>query len=422
MRWRIALLLIFIFILSVSSYALALQKGDDLISDDELKKDAPRVYIDCHRCDRDYIRTEITFVNYVRDRMDADVHVLITTQSTGSGGTEYTMEFIGRRDFAHIGHKLIYITDRTNTRDEVRKGMVEMLKKGLFPYVMHSPIAKHIKIVFDQELEPTAVEDKWNFWVFNIGLDGHLDGEESRQFRSIRGDISANRVTPEMKLRLGVSGDFNEDSFEIDGEKIVSTASEKEIRAMYVKSLSDHWSAGGWTEVESETYSNMDLQFTLAPAIEFNVYPYYESTRRQLRFSYRLNFYFNNYIEETIFGKMSENLIGQSLRVTLEVRQPWGNASISMYGSHYFHDFSKYRMGVRGWLSVRLVRGLNLDMWGGYSRIHDQLNLPKGEASIDEVLLRRRELATGYDYSISVGLSYTFGSVYSNVVNPRFGR
>ncbi|MFC2165844.1 hypothetical protein ACFLT2_12725, partial [Acidobacteriota bacterium] len=410
MRSRIALLLTLVFILSVSSSALGLQTDDELISNDELKKDAPRVYVDCHRCDRDYIRTEITFVNYVRDRMDADVHILITTQRTGSGGTEYTMEFIGRRDFAHIGHKLIYITDRIGTRDEVRKGMVEVLKRGLFPYVMHSPIAKYIKIVFDRELEPTAVEDKWNFWIFNIGLDGFLEGEQSRQFRSISGNISASRVTPEMKLRLGVSGNFNEDSFEIDGEEIVSTASDKEIRGMYVKSLSDHWSAGGWAEVESETYSNMDLQFNIAPAIEYNVYPYYESTRRQLRFLYRLNFYINNYMEETIFGKMSENLFGQSLRATLEVRQPWGNVSVSVDGSHYFHDISKYRLGVRGWLSVRLVRGLNLDIWGRYSRIHDQVNLPTGEASIDEVLLRRRELATGYDYRISVGLSYTFGS------------
>jgi hypothetical protein len=29
-------------------------------------------------------------------------------------------------------------------------------------------------------------------------------------------------------------------------------------------------------------------------------------------------------------------------------------------------------------------------------------------------------LQTGYAYYGSVGLSYTFGSVFSNVVNPRF--
>ena len=389
---------------------------------EELKKAAPKVFIDCRRCDRDYIRTEITFVNYVRDRQDADVHVLITTQRTGSGGQEYTMEFIGQRDYSSIRHTLKYVSNRTDVRDEVREGYVEALKKGFFPFVMHSPIADHISILFKEELEPTAVEDKWNFWIFNVGLRGSVSGEESRSERSIRGNISANRVTPAMKLRMSVSGEFEEDTFDINGDTIVSTSSEKEIDGMYVKSLGDHWSAGGWTELESSTYGNYDLKFNLAPAIEYNFFPYYESTRRRLRVLYRLNYYYNEYIEETVYEKTSESLWGQSLDVTLEVKQPWGNATISVDGSHYFHDASKNRVSLWGHMSIRLVRGLNLDIFGSYSRIRDQLNLPKGDASLDEILLRRRELATDYDYRISIGLSYTFGSVYSNVVNPRFGR
>lgn len=407
-----------LFCFSVSLFA------DDvaLTYQEELKKAAPKVFIDCRRCDRDYIRTEITFVNYVRDRHDADVHVLITTQRTGSGGQEYTMEFIGQKDYSSIRHTLKYVSNRTDVRDEVRKGYVEVLKKGLFPFVMNSPIADHISILFKEKLEPTSVEDKWNFWIFNVGLRGSVSGEESRSERSIRGNISANRVTPEMKLRMSVSGEFEEDTFDINGDTIVSTSSEKDIDGMYVKSFGDHWSAGGWTELESSTYSNYDLKFNLAPAIEYNFFPYYESTRRRLRVLYRLNYYYNNYIEETIYEKTSESLWGQSLDVTLEVKQPWGNATISVDGSHYFHDASKNRVSLWGHMSIRLVRGLNLDIFGSYSRIHDQLNLPKGDASLDEILLRRRELATDYDYRISIGLSYTFGSVYSNVVNPRFGR
>lgn len=407
-----------LFCFSVSLFA------DDvaLTYQEELKKAAPKVFIDCRRCDRDYIRTEITFVNYVRDRHDADVHVLITTQRTGSGGQEYTMEFIGQKDYSSIRHTLKHVSNRTDVRDEVRKGYVEVLKKGLFPFVMNSPLAEHISILFKEKLEPTAVEDKWNFWIFNVGLRGSVSGEESRSERSIRGNISANRVTPEMKLRMSVSGEFEEDTFDINGDTIVSTSSEKDIDGMYVKSFGDHWSAGGWTELESSTYSNYDLKFNLAPAIEYNFFPYYESTRRRLRVLYRLNYYYNNYIEETIYEKTSESLWGQSLDVTLEVKQPWGNATISVDGSHYFHDASKNRVSLWGHMSIRLVRGLNLDIFGSYSRIHDQLNLPKGDASLDEILLRRRELATDYDYRISIGLSYTFGSVYSNVVNPRFGR
>ena len=102
----------------------------------------------------------------------------------------------------------------------------------------------------------------------------------------------------------------------------------------------------------------------IAPAIEYNFFPYYESTRRRLRVLYRLNYYHNNYIEETIFDKTSESLWGRSLDVTLEVKQPWGNASISVDGSHNFHDASKNRVSLWGLMSIRLVRGLNLDVFG----------------------------------------------------------
>jgi hypothetical protein len=79
------------------------------------------------------------------------------------------------------------------------------------------------------------------------------------------------------------------------------------------------------------------------------------------------------------------------------------------------------RFRVGGLVSFRLFKGLSMNFWGSYESIHDQLSLPVGDLTLDEILLRRKELATGYDYSLSVGFSYTFGSVYSNVVNPRFG-
>jgi hypothetical protein len=56
-----------------------------------------------------------------------------------------------------------------------------------------------------------------------------------------------------------------------------------------------------------------------------------------------------------------------------------------------------------------------------YSRIRDQLSLMRGDATLEEILLRRKEISTTYRYFISVGLSYTFGSTRSKVVNPRFG-
>ena len=399
-----------------------LSADEPKVNVDKLKEAAPKVFLDCRRCDRDYFRDEITYINYVRDRKDADIHVLVTEQSTGSGGREYTFAFIGLNQFAGLDNTLTYSSGPNDTRDETRKGQVEVMKRGLFPYVLNTPIAEHIYLSFRQKLEPTAVKDPWHFWVFSVSGDGRISGESSRTSRSLDVNISANRVTPEWKIRLGLSGEFDKRTYDYEDEYIESISEEKNATSMVVRSINDHWSVGGWVEAEANTYSNLDLLFTLAPAVEYNLWPYSESTRRQLRFRYRIGYNYANYIEVTIYDKISQTLFNQSLTVSLEIREPWGSVSTSLEGSHYIHDFKMNRLEWNGFLDIRLFKGLSLDIWGRYDLIHDQLSLPIGEASIDEVLLARKELATAYDYSISVGLRYTFGSVYSNVVNPRFGR
>ena len=209
---------------------------------------------------------------------------------------------------------------------------------------------------------------------------------------------------------------------EQQAEKTIKTEQdETDFTGMVVKSLGEHWSAGGWVEVESSTYGNVDVHFNLAPAIEYNFFPYSESTRRQLRVLYRIGWHHINYIEETIFEKLKETLYRESLTVTLESREPWGSISTSLEGGHYFHDFNKFRLNLYGNIDLRIFKGLSLDIRGRYAMIRDQLALPKAGASLDEVLLERKELATDYDYRFSIGLRYTFGSVFSNVVNPRFG-
>jgi hypothetical protein len=46
--------------------------------------------------------------------------------------------------------------------------------------------------------------------------------------------------------------------------------------------------------------------------------------------------------------------------------------------------------------------------------------LRAGDTSIEDILLRRRELATDFEFSGSVAITYTFGSDFANVVNTRF--
>src|SRR5205823_14839731 len=104
-----------------------------------------RVFLDCNRCDDNYVKKEVTFIDYVRNREDADVHVLVTTQETGGGGNEWTLKFIG------LGPKnqgadqtLTYNSTATATGAEIRAGFVEVSKLGLVRYAVNTPIADRL--------------------------------------------------------------------------------------------------------------------------------------------------------------------------------------------------------------------------------------------------------------------------------------
>ncbi len=409
--------LIFICLVFVSSL-IAQESTFDI---EELKKSAPKVFIDCDHCDIDFIRIEITFVNYVWDRQEADVHILITTQSTGGGGREYTIAFIGLKDYEDLQNSLKFFSNRLETEDEIRNNLVQTLKLGLGPYVARTPMAKGIRFMLMEDVKPTDVEDKWNFWVFNVSVDSELRGEEQRKSTELSGNISVNRVTLDSKLRMGLDIDSEKDTYEVDSKTISSASERTDFNGLYVKSISDHWSVGGWVSVSSSTYSNIDFAYTIHPAIEYNFFPYSQSTRRQLRALYKVGYGHHKYREMTVFDKTEEGLWNQSLSLTLELNEPWGTAELSLEGSHYFHDLKKNRLELSGDLSLRIYKGLSLNIEGRYSAIHDQVALPRGEVTLEEILLRRRELASGYRYSAEIGLSYRFGSVFSNVVNPRFG-
>jgi len=379
------------------------------------------VYLDCDRCDEDFIRTEIGFINYVRDRAQADVHILVTTQASGGGGVEYTLTFIGKDRFAGVNDTLTFTSKKADTEDMVRQGMVRTLKLGLIRYASRTPSAEFITISSTAASPNAEEKDQWDYWVFSISTSTYVNGEQASTSASLYGSLSANRVTKDMKINSSVSFDYYENKYDYEDYAYESYSRGKNFNSLIVFSLTDQWSAGGYLSMFTSTYNNTEFSVTPAPAIEYDLYPYSESTRRQLRFLYRIGFTYVRYNDSTIYDKTSEQLAREGLTIALDVKEPWGSAGISLEGSHYFHDLSKYNIGVFGNISLQLIEGLSLDIFGDYGRIHDQLSLEKGGATQEEILLRQRALETGYRYFVSVGLSYTFGSIYNNIVNPRFG-
>ena len=140
-----------------------------------------------------------------------------------------------------------------------------------------------------------------------------------------------------------------------------------------------------------------------------------------LTFQYTVGHDIHHYREETIFGKMREQLFDHRGEVGLSLRQPWGSANASVSLSQYLNDLKKYSLGIDGGTNVRLFKGFSFNVFGEYSRTRDQIYLPKGTASTEDILLRQRQLFTGYQYFFNFGINYSFGSIFNNIVNPRFG-
>lgn len=413
------LVLALILGLGLARRPAAAQTGQQNI--DELKKTAVKVFLDCDSCDLAYIKTEITFVNYVRDRLEAQVHILITTQGTGGGGVEYTLTFMGQNNLKDVNDVQRYFSMKTDTSDDVRRGLVKALKMGLMSYVGRTPIARRIAIDYTRPETAGPGRDRWHSWVFSLSGNGYFSGEESYMHRMVETSFSVNRVTPASKVKLGLSVDTSKTKYDIDDTIITGTKSSWNTSALYVKSLGDHWSAGGYIEAESSLYSNIDLSLVLAPAVEYNFFTYAQSTRRQLRALYKLALIPVNYREETVYGKLRETLVQGSLSLTLDLREKWGTVSLSVDGSHYFHDFSKYRVDTFGIVNLRLYKGLSVYIMGGYSWIHDQLSLLGRDPTYEETLLRLRELPMNSNYFVAFGFQFQFGSIFTNVINPRFG-
>ena len=384
---------------------------------DTLRKDALNVFMEAS----DYIRKEIPYVNYVRDIKDAGLYIISTSQSTGSGGVEYTYFFIGQNENEGMRDTLMFTSNPDETSEIIRANQVKTLKLGLVRYVARTPLSKYISIGFSEPLSETVTSDKWNSWVFKTSVSGYASGEKSYRTSYLNGSFSANRVTEKLKSSLSMRYSYSADEYEVDDELIKSEYNSKSLSGLLVGSLTDHWSVGGSLYAGASKYNNTDLSFDIQPGIEYNVFPYSESTRRQLRIAYKAGFSYVNYIDTTIYNKVKENLLSHSLTINYEIIQKWGSVDLSLGYSNYLHDWTKNNVSLNAFLDLRIAKGLSLNFGGGGAIVHDQLGLVKGGATQQDVLLRLRELETQFEYFTSFGLTYTFGSIYNNVVNPRFG-
>jgi len=396
--------------------------GQEVVADSSVqRKDGLRIFIDCARCDRNYIREEIPYVNYVRDVKEAQLYILETRETTGSGGNKYTYAFVGQQDFSGLNDTLFYSSRPDDNRDYERIWRTQMLKMGMMPYVAKTPLYSEVVIDPTEGVEQQVIEDRWANWVFELQAEPDFEGEEALKELSFRSSVSATKITHDWKLEIDFDHRYTRTKYTFEDTLYTNYKSFQGLDLLVVKSIGEHWSAGMRANQLTSSFNNIRLGLEVLPSVEYNIFPYSKSTHRQLRFLYGIGNSYRLYSDTTIFNQIEEMLWKQQLQIAYQVQEKWGSINVSLEGSNFFHDFTKNRIELSGIINIRILKGLSFRIFGGVARINDQLSLVRGEASEAEILLQLQELETSYNAEGRLGITYTFGSIYNNIVNPRFG-
>jgi hypothetical protein len=385
-----------------------------------------KVYLDCSDCFGDYIREEVDMVEYVRDPAEADVHIIVSQSDTGSGGIERAVALIGIGRFKGLEFKSRALSQSGDTEDTQRQRLATAITIGLLNYLSSDGIKGGLTVQVEQTAlsgQAGPATDSWNFWVMSLQGSVAMTGEESSRELDLEAQLGADRITDEWKITMGLEIEYRREDFDLnEDEPLRAERQQRDFDALVARSLSDHWSLGGRASIDSSTFDNIAIRSFAGPAIEYNLFPYSQYTRRQLRIGYAAGPYYARYREETLSFKISDMMAQQEASVALDQREPWGSLQAEVEYSTFLPDASLYRIQLEGDVNVRLARGLSLSIEGSTSRIRDQISIPRRGVTEEEVLLRLRRLRSGYEYNLQVGLTYTFGSIFNTIVNPRFGQ
>lgn len=395
--------------------------SDAQISDSSYNENYLRVYLDGTGDWENYIKVKFWFVNYMRDPQLAQVQVIVSNQTTASGGLEYSVFFIGRQNFEGRNDTLKLIASVDNSNRETRDELTNVIAMGMMPYLVRNGQQKYLTYDYtNHEKLILQNKDKWNNWVFTTTLNSNLNADAVSNVFAGDGSLSAAHITDKWKERFTVGGTYSNNSYETSTYSFAGTTLIKNVNGLIVKSISNHWSWGLEPAFYASTYSNIRSQFSFSPGLEYDVFPYSESVNHLFTFKYRLTPFYNTYIDSSVFNKTQELIVAHVLDATFTRIEKWGNLSTTITGSHYLNHPKAYRVDAVGQMNFHLAKGLFFNFTGNVSLINNQLSISKQSLLPEQIILQQRETLTNYSYGFQVGIIYTFGSIFNNIVNPRY--
>jgi hypothetical protein len=384
------------------------------------------VFLDCTNggeCYLDFIRKELNILTFVRDRIDADVQVIITNQWNANGGAQSNLILVGRKTFEKHSDTLTYFIDPNLTEDDKRNLLAKNLRIALFPFIMETEIGKKMEVTYPsrEDLGMDSVKkDPWNFWVFQLGVNGSTDGNENYLNMYGSGYVSINRETEKARTGIYFNTFLSKQEYKDNGETYVYDFQTYYGEANHSVKMTNHIAIGVSSFYSKSIYSNFKNRISLQPRFEYSIFPYKEFNTKRLILGIDVGPQFNQYIDTTIYLKNQELVFQENVSLISSFTKPWGSINVGLFWSNYLHDFTKNQFSLNGAISMRLFKGLNFAIWGNYAFVHDQINIRKGDISVDQLLVKNKELLSSFNFNLGMGISYRFGSKNNDQVFPSF--
>lgn len=397
----------FLFIISISAFS---------------QNNSIKLFLKCS-CDSNYIRDQINYIDYVRDQEDANIILEVYGDPNGNRG-KYSIYFIGKNNFIGMDDKLSFESHPKMTNDEIRSGLKDKIQRGILKYLVKTTDINDLNISItklDNNISDSdsLIVDKWKNWIFEISASGYYEKESSRKVNDFNGRFEVNRYTEDWRIETTLRFFKRIEEFLSETNNFKSSRVYKGAYGKIVRSISDHWSTGIFYGLSEDSYENIKFSNNFSPAIEYSIFPYKDVVRREMVLEYKIGYRKNNYQSKTIYGKNDEFLGTHSFAFKTRYRQNWGDIYSRFSFFTYLHDNSKNRLTFDNYLNIRIFEGFSLRLGAEIRFIRDQINLAAGQASIEDLLLQQRSIATDFYNEFRLGLTYTFGSAFNNIINTR---
>ena len=290
------------------------------------QEDLNKLFIKCDRCDNNFLKNEITYVDLVREQGLADIQLFIYRNRNANNGNRYSLDFIGQNDFAGKELSLVLDTNPKLTSDEIRNKLKRKIDIGLVYFLVESDISNRINISYDSVVNNNSYEsssDKWKNWVFELSGSYNGDQEESRKTNRYEIEFEIDKLTEDWRIGAELRRNETNRKFYSDDNVYKSNRKTTSFNGRVVRSISNHFSAGVFFGAYQNTYENIDFNRYIQPAIEYSFYPYKDVLSKEITLAYKISTGKRNYIEKTIYGYEKQKLSSQTLSLNIRFRQKW---------------------------------------------------------------------------------------------------